>query len=103
MFTLVNGRQKQGRRFPIPAPGFRAINRVGSSPLTLLSPHLPLPEVRLIEAGAHSRIIAAGLRGAGETVSDEEVARMPVPGGAADYVRIAVALIEATFGGAQAA
>lgn len=49
------------------------------------------------------RIIAAGLRGAGESVTDEEVARMPVPGGAADYVRIAVALIEATFGGAQAA
>jgi hypothetical protein len=48
------------------------------------------------------RIIAAGLRGAGESVSDDDVARMSVPGGAADYVRIAVALIEATFGGAQA-
>lgn len=47
------------------------------------------------------RIIAAGLRGAGEIVTDEEVARMSVPGGAADYVRIAVALIEVTFGGAQ--
>jgi len=47
------------------------------------------------------RIIAAGLRGAGEIVTDEEVARMSVPGGAASYVRIAVALIEATFGGAQ--
>jgi hypothetical protein len=47
------------------------------------------------------RIIAAGLRGAGESVSDEEVARMSAPGGAEDYVRIAVALIEATFGGAR--
>ncbi len=47
------------------------------------------------------RIIAAGLRGAGETVSDDEVARMPVAGGAAGYVRIAAALIEATFGAAQ--
>jgi len=47
------------------------------------------------------RIIAAGLRGAGETVSDEEVACMATPGGAGDYVRICVALIEATFGGEQ--
>ncbi len=49
-----------------------------------------------------TRIIGAGLRGAGESVTDEEVARMSAPGGAADYVRIAVDLIEATFGGAQA-
>ena len=47
------------------------------------------------------RIIAAGLRGAGESVTDEEVARMSAPRGAEDYVRIAVALIEATFGGAR--
>ena len=47
------------------------------------------------------RIIAAGLRGAGECVSDEEVARMVVPGGAGDYVRICIALIEATFGGGE--
>jgi hypothetical protein len=45
-----------------------------------------------------TRIIAAGLRGAGESVTDEEVARMSVPGGAADYVRIAVELIAVTFG-----
>jgi len=43
-------------------------------------------------------IIAAGLRGAGETVSDDEVARMAVAGGAAGYVRIAADLISATFG-----
>jgi hypothetical protein len=47
------------------------------------------------------RIVAAGLRGAGESVTDEEVARMSAPGGAEDYVRIAVALIEATFGAAR--
>lgn len=47
------------------------------------------------------RIIAAGLRGAGESVADDEVARMSVPGGAADYVRIAVDLIAATFGDAE--
>jgi hypothetical protein len=44
------------------------------------------------------RIIAAGLRGAGEAVGDDEVAAMTVPGGAAGYVRIAAALIGATFG-----
>jgi hypothetical protein len=48
------------------------------------------------------RIIGAGLRGAGESVSDEEVARMGTPEGAAGYVRIAADLIAATFGGAQA-
>lgn len=45
------------------------------------------------------RVIGAGLRGAGESVSDDEVARMSVPDGAAGYVRIAADLLEATFGG----
>jgi len=45
-----------------------------------------------------TRIIGAGLRGAGEAVSDEEVAGMAVEGGAQGYVRIAAALIAATFG-----
>ena len=44
------------------------------------------------------RIIGAGLRGAGEAISDEEVARLPVEGGATGYVRIAAALLAATFG-----
>lgn len=44
------------------------------------------------------RIIASGLRGAGEAISDDDVAAMPVDGGAAGYVRIASALIAATFG-----
>ena len=35
------------------------------------------------------RIIGAGLRGAGETVGDDEVAAMTVDGGASGYVRIA--------------
>jgi hypothetical protein len=43
------------------------------------------------------RIIGAGLRGAGETVTDDEVAAMTVDGGAAGYVRIAAELIAATF------
>ncbi len=45
-----------------------------------------------------TRIIGAGLRGAGEAISDDEVGRLPVDGGAAGYVRIAAALIAATFG-----
>lgn len=44
------------------------------------------------------RIIGCGLRGAGEAVSDEEVAAMTVPGGAPAYVRIAADLVAATFG-----
>jgi hypothetical protein len=56
-----------------------------------------------LNAGDLTRIIAAGLRGAGEAVSDEEVARMAVADGAAGYVRIAVALIAATFGSDEAA
>jgi len=40
------------------------------------------------------------LRGAGETVSDDDVAAMTVDGGAAGYVRVAAALITATFDGA---
>src|SRR5262245_5846615 len=48
------------------------------------------------------RIIAAGLRGAGHTVTDDEVAAMQVAGGAEGYVRVAGALIAATFGGSEA-
>lgn len=44
-----------------------------------------------------TRIIGAGLRGAGANVSDEEVAAMAVDGGAQGYVRIAADLIAATF------
>lgn len=43
------------------------------------------------------RIVGAGLRGAGDAVSDDEVAAMTTPGGAAGYVRIAANLIAATF------
>jgi len=46
------------------------------------------------------RIIAAGLRGAGEAVSDDDVAAMQTDGGVTGYVRIAAALIAATFGDA---
>jgi len=44
------------------------------------------------------RIIAAGLRGAGEDVTDDDVAAMAMPDGAAGYVRVAADLIAVTFG-----
>ncbi|MEP9348707.1 gene transfer agent family protein [Xanthobacter sp. KR7-225] len=48
-----------------------------------------------------ARIIAAGLAGAGERVSLEEVETMRAEGGAAGYARIVCDLLAATFGGAE--
>lgn len=44
------------------------------------------------------RIIGAGLRGAGDAVSDDEVAAMTAEGAASGFVAIAAELIAATFG-----
>jgi hypothetical protein len=44
------------------------------------------------------RVIGCGLRGAGEAVSDEEVAAMRADGGVAGFAMIAAELIRATFG-----
>lgn len=44
------------------------------------------------------RIIAAGLRGAGAAVSDDDVAGMTVEGGVAGFARIVADLLKATFG-----
>lgn len=46
------------------------------------------------------RIIGAGLRGAGEPVSDEDVGKMAATGGAAGYAAIVSDLLTTTFGGA---
>ena len=46
------------------------------------------------------RIIVAGLNGAGESVTEDEVARMTTPGGAAGFARIVGDLLSATFGAA---
>jgi hypothetical protein len=43
-------------------------------------------------------IIAAGLRGAGESVSDDDVAAMTAKDGVAGFARIAAELLAATFG-----
>ena len=44
------------------------------------------------------RVLGAGLRGAGTEISDEEVARLAMPGGAAGYVKSVAELLAATFG-----
>ncbi len=44
-----------------------------------------------------TRIIACGLRGAGEDVTDDEVAAMRTEGGAPGFARIAADLLKATF------
>jgi len=49
------------------------------------------------------RVIAAGLRGAGESISDAEVAAMRAEGGAAGFARLVSALLTATFGAAEPA
>lgn len=43
------------------------------------------------------RVIGAGLRGAGNAVSDDEVAAMRIEGGVAGYLAIVVKLLKATF------
>ncbi|GGA93629.1 hypothetical protein GCM10011491_22290 [Brucella endophytica] len=44
------------------------------------------------------RIITAGLRGGGHTLTEEDVAEMRADGGAAGYARIVSELLTATFG-----
>lgn len=47
------------------------------------------------------RIMGAGLRGAGHTLSDDEIAQMQAEGGAAGYVRIVTELLTVTFGATE--
>lgn len=46
------------------------------------------------------RIFGAGLRGAGEPVSDEELRAMPVRGGLGEIASAVAELLDATFGAA---
>lgn len=55
-----------------------------------------------IGAGDAIRVIGAGLRGAGNAVSNDEVAAMTVAGGAPGYLGIVVRLLKATFAPADA-
>ena len=54
-------------------------------------------EAGRIGASDAIRVIGAGLRGAGNAVTDEEVAAMRIEGGAAGYLAIVVRLLRATF------
>ncbi len=47
------------------------------------------------------KLIAAGLRGAGATLSNDEVSAMQADGGATGFARIVAELLTATFGGAD--
>jgi hypothetical protein len=49
------------------------------------------------------RILGAGLRAAGNDMSDEEIAALTAEGGAAGYVRIVSELLSVTFGAAKEA
>jgi hypothetical protein len=54
-------------------------------------------ETGKIGANDAIRVIGAGLRGAGNAVTDDEVRAMTVEGGAAGYLAIVVRLLKATF------
>ena len=56
-------------------------------------------EAGRITASDAVRVIGAGLRGAGNAVSNEEVAAMTAPGGAAGFLDVVVRLLKATFAG----
>jgi hypothetical protein len=50
-----------------------------------------------IKASDAIKVIGAGLRGAGEKMSNEDVAKLSVPGGAVGYLQIVAELLKATF------
>ncbi len=58
-------------------------------------------ETGRISATDAIRVIGAGLRGAGNAVSNDEVATMTARGGAAGYIDIVVRLLKATFGNGE--
>lgn len=54
-----------------------------------------------LSAGDIVRILGAGLRGAGNTVSDDDVRQMRCDDGAAGFARAVAELLTATFGAAK--
>lgn len=68
---------------------------MGASDLVALAERF---EAQRLSAMDILRIIGCGLRGAGHSLTDEDVARMTVAGGFPGYVKIAAALLVATFG-----
>jgi hypothetical protein len=70
-------------------------NGFGANDLVALAERL---ESGRLSARDILRIIGCGLRGAGHSLSDEDVATMKLAGGLAGYVKIAADLLAATFG-----
>lgn len=58
-------------------------------------------EAGRLKADDAIRILGAGLRGGGNAVTDEEVAALPIEGGAVGALRVVGALLKATFAGAE--
>jgi hypothetical protein len=58
-------------------------------------------EAGRLSAGDIICIVGAGLRGAGNRLSDEDVADMSTEGGAAGFARIATELLWVSFGGCE--
>ncbi|NRG19391.1 gene transfer agent family protein [Rhizobiales bacterium] len=56
-----------------------------------------------LSASDLTKIIGAGLRGAGNAVDDEQVSNMVAPGGAAGFAAVAADLLAATFGSGEEA
>ena len=54
-------------------------------------------ETGRIKATDAIKVIGAGLRGSGLTLSNDEVSKLSVNGGAAGYLRIVADLLKATF------
>lgn len=54
-------------------------------------------ETGRIKASDAIKVIGAGLRGAGHTITNDEVSKLSVQGGAAGYLRIVADLLKATF------
>jgi hypothetical protein len=69
--------------------------RLGASDLVAMAERLG---VNRISTRDILLIIGCGLRGGGNNIDDEKVAKMKVSDGLAGYVRIAALLLAATFG-----
>lgn len=58
-------------------------------------------ETGAISAADAIKIIGAGLRGGGHTITNDELAQLQIDGGAAGYMRLVADLLQATFAPAE--
>ena len=71
---------------------------LGAEGLSSLAQHLTSGRLTAAEM---LKILAAGLRGGGHPLTDDEVREMQAEGGAVGYVQIVSRLLNATFGAAS--